>query len=133
MVLAMPEAYLDPRSISSVDVLLNDLKVGTIVRTPGDFNAFSFEESYRATPAYQVQERLEAAIAQAADQVFTLTTPNEFLRRYPTQQVATPSASSWGEEGYWRVWLNESNEWTVTHFALSGFWLRASRLACVPP
>ncbi len=45
----MPEAYLDPRSISSVDVLLNDLKVGTIVRTPGDFNAFSFEESYRAT------------------------------------------------------------------------------------
>jgi serine/threonine-protein kinase HipA len=49
MVLAMPEAYLDPRSISSVDVLLNDLKVGTIVRTPGDFNAFSFEESYRAT------------------------------------------------------------------------------------
>ncbi|MBB4226590.1 type II toxin-antitoxin system HipA family toxin [Rhizobium mongolense] len=44
----MPEAYLDPRSISSLEVLLNDLKVGTIVRTPGDFNAFSFEESYRA-------------------------------------------------------------------------------------
>jgi len=39
----MPEAYLDPRSISSLEVLLNDLKVGTIVRTPGDFNAFSFE------------------------------------------------------------------------------------------
>ncbi|WP_431324323.1 type II toxin-antitoxin system HipA family toxin [Rhizobium sp. YTU87027] len=45
----MPEAHLDPRSISSLEVLLNDLKVGTIVRTPGDFNAFSFEESYRAT------------------------------------------------------------------------------------
>ncbi|MHC2301430.1 serine/threonine-protein kinase HipA [Rhizobium mongolense] len=48
MVMPMPEAYLDPRSISSLEVLLNDLKVGTIVRTPGDFNAFSFEESYRA-------------------------------------------------------------------------------------
>ncbi|WP_210249337.1 type II toxin-antitoxin system HipA family toxin [Neorhizobium alkalisoli] len=28
---------------------MNDVKVGTIVRTPGDFNAFSFEDSYRAT------------------------------------------------------------------------------------
>ncbi|OWV96807.1 HipA domain-containing protein [Rhizobium sp. R693] len=45
----MPEAYLDPISISSLEVLLNDLKVGTIVRTPGDFNAFSFEDTYRAT------------------------------------------------------------------------------------
>ncbi|SFB55463.1 HipA N-terminal domain-containing protein [Rhizobium sp. NFR07] len=43
------EAFPNPRSVSSLDVLLNDLKVGTIVRTPGDFNAFSFEDSYRAT------------------------------------------------------------------------------------
>ncbi|MGK6314168.1 type II toxin-antitoxin system HipA family toxin [Neorhizobium sp. DT-125] len=50
----MPEAYLDPRSISSLEVLLNDLKVGTIVRTPGDFNAFSFEDSYRATGGFPV-------------------------------------------------------------------------------
>ncbi|MDQ0456833.1 type II toxin-antitoxin system HipA family toxin [Rhizobium paknamense] len=39
----------DPRSISTLQVLLNDCKVGTIVRTPGDFNAFSFEDRYRAT------------------------------------------------------------------------------------
>lgn len=45
----MTEAFPNPRSISSLDVLLNDMKVGTIVRTPGDFNAFSFEDSYRAT------------------------------------------------------------------------------------
>jgi len=44
-----------------------------------------------------------------------LTTPNEYLRRCPTQQVATPSASSWGDEGYWRVWLNETNEWIYPH------------------
>ncbi len=35
-------------------MLLNDFKVGTIVRTPGDFNAFSFEESYRATGGFLV-------------------------------------------------------------------------------
>ena len=51
--------------------------------------------------------------------VFTLTTPNEYLRRYPTQQVALPSASSWGEEGYWRVWLNESNEWIYPHLRMA--------------
>ncbi|OWV92715.1 toxin HipA [Rhizobium sp. R72] len=50
----MSEASSDPRSISSLDVLLNDAKVGTIVRTPGDFNAFSFEESYRATGGFPV-------------------------------------------------------------------------------
>ncbi len=51
--------------------------------------------------------------------VFTLTTPNEYLRRYPTQQVALPSASSWGEEGYWRVWLNEANEWIYPHLRIA--------------
>ncbi|NTE89443.1 type II toxin-antitoxin system HipA family toxin [Agrobacterium rubi] len=50
----MSEASSDPRSISSLDVLLNDVRVGTIVRTPGDFNAFSFEGSYRATGGFPV-------------------------------------------------------------------------------
>jgi len=38
-----------PNAIQSLDVLLNALKVGTIVRTPGDFSAFSFDAAYRAT------------------------------------------------------------------------------------
>lgn len=50
----MPETPSDPRSISSLDVLLNDMKVGTIVRTPGDFNAISFEDSYRKTGGFPV-------------------------------------------------------------------------------
>ncbi|OWV73843.1 toxin HipA [Rhizobium sp. R339] len=50
----MSEATSDPRSISSLKVLLNDVKIGTIVRTPGDFNAFSFEDSYRATGGFPV-------------------------------------------------------------------------------
>ncbi len=50
----MSEASSDPRSISSLEVLLNEVKVGTIVRTPGDFNAFSFEGSYRATGGFPV-------------------------------------------------------------------------------
>jgi len=50
---------------------------------------------------------------------FTFITPGEYLRRHPTQQVATPAASSWGEEGYWRVWLNESNEWIYPHLRVA--------------
>ncbi len=43
-----------PKAVPSLDVLLHDLKVGTIVRTPGDFNAFNFEEAYRATGGFPI-------------------------------------------------------------------------------
>jgi len=48
-----------------------------------------------------------------------LITPGEYLHRYPTNQVASPGASSWGEEGYWRVWLNETNEWIYPHLQIA--------------
>jgi len=54
MVMPMLKMSPDPRSLSKLEVLLNDLKVGTIVRTPGDFNAFSFEDSYRETGGFPV-------------------------------------------------------------------------------
>src|SRR6185437_7802889 len=34
---------------------------------------------------------------------------------FPSNQIAKPAASSWGEQGYWRVWLNEKNEWIYPH------------------
>lgn len=66
---------------------------------------------------YEGPEFLDVFVRKAYfDQhIFSLITPNEYLRRHPTQQVALPSASSWGEEGYWRVWLNETNEWILPH------------------
>ena len=48
-----------------------------------------------------------------------LITPGEYLRRHPTNQIATPGASSWGEEGYWRAWLNEKNEWIYPHLQVA--------------
>ena len=35
-------------AVNTLDITLGAVKVGTIVRTPGDYNAFSFAESYRA-------------------------------------------------------------------------------------
>jgi 1,4-alpha-glucan branching enzyme len=49
----------------------------------------------------------------------SLITPGEYLSRHPTNQVAAPGASSWGEEGYWRVWLNETNEWIYPHLQIA--------------
>lgn len=35
----------------------------------------------------------------------------DYLALYPEQQQATPSASTWGDQGYSDYWLNESNQW----------------------
>jgi 1,4-alpha-glucan branching enzyme len=51
--------------------------------------------------------------------VFQFTTPGAYLREHITHQVAQPSASSWGEEGYWKVWLNEKNEWIYPHLQVA--------------
>ena len=47
--------------------------------------------------------------------VFKLTTPSEYLRNFSTQQIVQPSASSWGNKGYWEVWLEGSNAWIYPH------------------
>ena len=66
---------------------------------------------------YEGPEFLDFFIRKAYydQQTIQLTTPWDYLRANPTQQVARPSASSWGEEGYWKVWLNETNEWIQPH------------------
>jgi 1,4-alpha-glucan branching enzyme len=42
-------------------------------------------------------------------------TPSGYLQEYPTNQVATPSFSSWGEKGYASYWCNGSNAWVYRH------------------
>lgn len=66
---------------------------------------------------FEGPEFLDLYIRKAAyDQdVFRLTTPSRFLAMHPTQQILSPSASSWGNRGYWEVWLNEQNSWIYPH------------------
>jgi 1,4-alpha-glucan branching enzyme len=42
-------------------------------------------------------------------------TPGDYLDRHPTNQVATPSASSWGYQGYNDYWCDESSAWIYRH------------------
>jgi 1,4-alpha-glucan branching enzyme len=61
---------------------------------------------------------LESFIRQAAarrDEQVLLTTPGEYLSRNPRLEIATPAPSSWGENGYWSVWLDKSNAWIYPH------------------
>ena len=50
---------------------------------------------------------------------FVLSTPERYLQRHPRNTVAMPAASSWGEAGYWGVWLNEKNEWIYPHLNIA--------------
>ena len=47
-------------------------------------------------------------------------TPGDYLDRHPTNQVATPSTSSWGWKGYAGYWLDESNAWVYRHLHVAG-------------
>jgi 1,4-alpha-glucan branching enzyme len=46
---------------------------------------------------------------------FTIATPMEYLKQNPTNQVTIPTPSSWGDEGYYAVWLNKENDWIYRH------------------
>ncbi|TYB33176.1 MAG: DUF1957 domain-containing protein [Flexistipes sinusarabici] len=42
-------------------------------------------------------------------------TPTEYLEEYETNQVTELNPSSWGDKGYYEVWLNSSNDWIYRH------------------
>jgi 1,4-alpha-glucan branching enzyme len=82
---------------------------------------------------YEGPEFLDCLIRKIAanSKSLVLTTPTEYLRRFPTQQLVTPCASSWGSKGYWEVWLDDSNAWIYPH--LHGIAHRMTELAKANP
>ncbi len=42
-------------------------------------------------------------------------TPQDYLQKYPCNQVATPCPSTWGCNGYNEVWLCRENDWVYRH------------------
>jgi 1,4-alpha-glucan branching enzyme len=63
---------------------------------------------------------LEQVIRRAAKRPgFQLSTPSQYLAACPTQQIVEPAASTWGENGYFEVWLNSSNAWIYPHLHIA--------------
>ncbi len=62
---------------------------------------------------FEGPEWLDALFRKAAvsQKTVELTTPTEYLNRHPKIQNVAPSVSSWGEGGYFGIWLNEKNHW----------------------
>ncbi len=54
-------------------------------------------------------------------------TLSEYLDEYPTNEVATPCMSSWGDKGFSEVWLNGSNDWIYPHLHRAAGELEARR------
>jgi 1,4-alpha-glucan branching enzyme len=44
-----------------------------------------------------------------------MISPIDYLDIYPDNQEQSPSASSWGAEGYNRVWINRQTDWMYLH------------------
>ncbi|MBN1698370.1 MAG: DUF1957 domain-containing protein [Spirochaetales bacterium] len=59
-------------------------------------------------------EHMIRVTAEAAD-IVGMKTPSDYLDLHGANQVSTPSASSWGNNGYGEVWLDESNDWIYRH------------------
>lgn len=60
---------------------------------------------------------IEAVLRKAAkmgDDIM-LTTPDQYLKEFPSNQKMVPAFGSWGNKGYGEVWLDGSNDWVYRH------------------
>lgn len=89
---------------------LNQMNFEAIVVSP--FDAELFGHWWFEGPRF-----LESFLRRAANDQHDcrLTTPGEYLAAHPTQQIVRPNPSSWGEDGFNAVWLDESNAWIYPH------------------
>lgn len=53
--------------------------------------------------------------AMAENDIVKPTTPYEYLKMYPKNQIVTPAESSWGANGYYDVWIDASNHHIYRH------------------
>ncbi len=49
--------------------------------------------------------------ADEANSTVKTVSCSDYLQQFKKQQVAIPSASTWGAEGYSSYWINETNDW----------------------
>jgi 1,4-alpha-glucan branching enzyme len=51
---------------------------------------------------------------------FELSTPSEYMSKYPNIQECSPAISTWGAHGYNEVWLNTKNDYIYRHLHSAG-------------
>jgi len=73
-------------------------------------------------------------LARRRDEIETLS-PADYLAAHPRLQTQRLSPSSWGAEGYYKVWLNDTNAWLYPqqHAAEAYMTALANQHAAAPP
>ena len=65
---------------------------------------------------YEGPQWLKNICSQLANnQQIEMITPGQYLEKNYPLQLSTPNASSWGDKGYYEVWLNGENDWIYRH------------------
>jgi len=96
--------------VGQIEHLRSILPVEPLVLSP--FDAELFGHWWFEGPEFLDLFLRKAAYDQRA---FRLTTPSIYLSENPTLQMVSPSPSSWGNKGYWEVWLDPCNSWIYPH------------------
>ncbi len=64
-------------------------------------------------------EYLLEKIYRYSDVLETIT-PSDYLNLYPVNQLSQPAPSTWGDGGYFKVWLNEKTDWIYPYLYKMG-------------
>ena len=96
--------------VQQIDQLHEMLPVEPIILSP--FDAELFGHWWFEGPEFLDLFLRKAAFDQKS---FQLTTPTSYLFNHPILQMVNPSSSSWGNKGYWEVWLDPCNSWIYPH------------------
>jgi len=64
---------------------------------------------------FEGPEWLEGVLRGLASQGIRAVSPGQYLADHAVGQVAEPAASSWGDGGYYEVWLNPATDWVYPH------------------
>jgi len=89
-----------------IDELASVMDRPPIIVAPYDAELFGhwwFEGPYWLEQVLRLADRPEMRLQTQ--------TCGDYLRQITDHQAATPSASTWGHQGYSGYWLNESNDW----------------------
>jgi len=60
---------------------------------------------------FEGPEWLNAVLRGAPERGLRVVSPGTYLKEYPVTQESEPSTSSWGEGGYFEVWINPKTDW----------------------
>jgi len=90
--------------------LSHTLNIKPVVVSP--YDAELFGHWWHEGPVFLEQVMRQAAVQLSSIRLVSLS---EALAEFPDPFGLEPTGSSWGDEGYYRVWLNENNQWLYKH------------------